>query len=160
MHPVLPRTTVRGPAALTISFMTRADSQPWQVRWPDVKYSSSGAFLTPLIGSRTGTGASNIAISGVSIAHRLLGSHADPQGVRRRLAGLRRLAGMVDHLPNAGNRHLAAAEPDDEADDGRALRLIVQRRPDLVGEHPAVEGGAHGKVPVDHPDRLEPRQER
>ena len=51
MHPVLPRTTVRGPAAFTISFMTRADSHPWQVRWPEVKYSSWVTFLTPLKGS-------------------------------------------------------------------------------------------------------------
>jgi hypothetical protein len=31
MQPVEPSTMVRGPAALTMSFMTRADSQPWQV---------------------------------------------------------------------------------------------------------------------------------
>ena len=43
---------VRGPAALTMSFITRADSQPWQVRWPEVKYSSIVTFLTPLKGSR------------------------------------------------------------------------------------------------------------
>ena len=61
MHPVLPSTTVRGPAAFTISFMTSADSQPWQVRWPEVKYSSMGAFFTPLIGSRTGIGESSVA---------------------------------------------------------------------------------------------------
>ncbi len=52
MQPVEPSTIVRGPAALTMSFMTRADSQPWQVRWPEVKYSSSVTFLTPLKGSR------------------------------------------------------------------------------------------------------------
>ena len=43
---------VRGPDALTMSFMTRADSQPWQVRWPEVKYSSRVTRLTPLKGSR------------------------------------------------------------------------------------------------------------
>jgi hypothetical protein len=32
MHPVLPSTMVRGPAAFTIIFMTRADSHPWHVR--------------------------------------------------------------------------------------------------------------------------------
>src|ERR1700730_19352914 len=52
MQPVEPSTMVRGPAALTISFITRADSQPWQVRWPEVKYSSIVTFLTPLKGSR------------------------------------------------------------------------------------------------------------
>src|SRR5271169_1180548 len=51
MQPVLPRTMVRGPAALAIIFITSADSQPWQVRWPDVKNSSSGIFFTPLNGS-------------------------------------------------------------------------------------------------------------
>ena len=43
---------VRGPDALTMSFMTRADSQPWQVRWPEVKYSSRVTRFTPLKGSR------------------------------------------------------------------------------------------------------------
>ena len=43
---------VRGPAAFTISFMTRADSQPWQVRCPDVKYSSSGDLLDALEGQQ------------------------------------------------------------------------------------------------------------
>ena len=42
MHPVLPSTMVRGPAALIMSFITSADSHPWQVLWPEVKYSSSG----------------------------------------------------------------------------------------------------------------------
>jgi len=34
-----------------ISFITNADSQPWQVRWPEVKNSSRGIFLTLLMGS-------------------------------------------------------------------------------------------------------------
>src|SRR5437016_14189262 len=62
MHRVLPSTTVRGPAALTMSFITSADSHPWHVRWPEVKYSSRGAFLTPLIGSRTGSGESSVGV--------------------------------------------------------------------------------------------------
>jgi hypothetical protein len=53
MQPVAPRTMVRGPAALTISFITRADSQPWHVRWPEVKYSSRVTFFTPLKGTST-----------------------------------------------------------------------------------------------------------
>ncbi len=52
MQPVEPSTIVRGPDALTISFMTSADSQPWQVRCPEVKYSSMVTRLTPLKGSR------------------------------------------------------------------------------------------------------------
>src|SRR2546425_8330983 len=53
MQPVEPSTIVRGPAAFTMSFMTSADSQPWHVRWPEVKYSSMVTFLIPLNGSRT-----------------------------------------------------------------------------------------------------------
>src|SRR5712691_4667985 len=52
MQPVEPSTIVRGPAAFTMSFMTSADSQPWQVRCPEVKYSSRVTFLTPRKGSR------------------------------------------------------------------------------------------------------------
>src|SRR6266849_5329651 len=51
MQPVLPRTMVRGPAAFTIIFITSADSHPWQVRWPEVKYSSRGSFFMLLKGS-------------------------------------------------------------------------------------------------------------
>jgi hypothetical protein len=40
---------VLGPAALTMSFITSADSHPWHVRWPEVKYSSRGDLCTPLI---------------------------------------------------------------------------------------------------------------
>src|SRR5207247_5206316 len=36
MQPVDPVTTVRGPATLIKPRITVADSQPWQVRWPDV----------------------------------------------------------------------------------------------------------------------------
>ncbi len=32
MQPVDPSTMVRGPEAFTMSFITRADSHPWQVR--------------------------------------------------------------------------------------------------------------------------------
>src|SRR5713101_8249491 len=46
-----PQAHVR-PAALTMSFMTRADSHPWHVRCPEVKYSSRVTFLTPRKGSR------------------------------------------------------------------------------------------------------------
>ena len=52
MQPVEPSTIVRGPEAFTISFITSADSQPWQVRWPEVKYSSMVTRLMPRNGSR------------------------------------------------------------------------------------------------------------
>jgi len=40
MQPVEPSTIVRGPEAFTMCRITSADSQPWQVRWPDTKSSS------------------------------------------------------------------------------------------------------------------------
>src|SRR5262249_33380043 len=36
IQPVAPVTTVRGPADLMNPRMVVADSQPWQVRWPEV----------------------------------------------------------------------------------------------------------------------------
>src|ERR1035437_11189718 len=62
MQPVLPRTTVLGPAAFASSVMICADWQPWHVRWPDVKYSSCGTFLTPLKGSRFCVGFSSTKV--------------------------------------------------------------------------------------------------
>src|SRR5215813_6187220 len=84
MHPVEPRTIVRGPEALTISFITRADSQPWQVRCPDVKYSSSVTRLTPLNGSRICVALVNVVVSAISVISLSLGcgshllAHAPP----------------------------------------------------------------------------------
>src|SRR5579859_2384575 len=159
MQPVLPSTTVRGPAAFTISFMTRADSHPWHVRWPEVKYSSSGARLTPLIGSSTGTGIA--ASSGLSIGQPLLfnrtrsGAHADPDRVVGRYAGFGRLAGMVEHLADAGDRDLAAPEARDEAHDRRVLRLVVHRRANLVRDDAAVVRRAHREIAVGHAHRRE-----
>src|SRR3989304_8996763 len=66
MQPVDPRTIVRGPAALTISFITSADSHPWHVRWPEEKYSSIVTFLTPLKGSRTWVALVNVVVSAMA----------------------------------------------------------------------------------------------
>src|SRR2546421_12377373 len=65
MHPVLPSTMVLGPAALAIIFISRADSQPWHVRCPEVKNSSSGIFLTDLKGSSFWVGSifTNVAMA-------------------------------------------------------------------------------------------------
>src|SRR5262245_66451448 len=68
MHPVEPSTMVLGPAALTMSFMTRADSQPWHVRCPDVKYSSRVTRLTPLKGSRICVALANVSAMVVSLS--------------------------------------------------------------------------------------------
>src|SRR5712692_5248869 len=67
MQPVAPRTMVRGPAALTMSFITSADSQPWQVRWPEVKYSSRVTFLTPRNGSRICVALVNVVVSAMGM---------------------------------------------------------------------------------------------
>src|SRR5258708_33830443 len=67
MQPVEPSTIVRGPAAFTMSFMTSADSQPWQVRWPEVKYSSRVTFLTPRNGSRICVALGNVVVSAMGM---------------------------------------------------------------------------------------------
>src|SRR5438093_13770247 len=67
MHPVEPSTIVRGPDALTMSFMTSADSHPWQVRCPDVKYSSIVTRLTPRKGSRICVALLNVVVSAIEI---------------------------------------------------------------------------------------------
>src|SRR2546425_2460950 len=82
MHPVEPRTMVRGPAALTISFMTRADSQPWQVRWPEVKYSSRVTFFTPLKGERTCVSLRKVAVSAIMASDFDRPSGRDGSGLR------------------------------------------------------------------------------
>jgi hypothetical protein len=67
MQPVEPSTIVRGPAALTMSFMTSADSQPWQVRWPEVKYSSIVTRLMPRNGSRICVALLNVVASAMRV---------------------------------------------------------------------------------------------
>ena len=59
---------VRGPEAFTMSFMTRADSQPWHVRWPEVKYSSRATFFTPLKGRSTCVSFVNVVASAIGIS--------------------------------------------------------------------------------------------
>src|SRR5439155_21525166 len=100
MHPVEPRTMVRGPAALTINFMTRADTQPWQVRWPEVKYSWRVTFFTPLKGERTCVSLRKVAVSAI-IGLRFRSSIWSR---RLRPCGLRDVAPFVIH-------HLVATAP-------------------------------------------------
>src|SRR2546429_7059925 len=119
MHPVLPSTTVRGPAAFTISFITRADSQPWQVRCPEVKNSSSGSFFTPLNASsfcvprRCVSSASSLSVVAIFRSPcarfvdgrwpRLL-AQADPLGQGLRLASSR-LVDLLAHLAHVRDGH-------------------------------------------------------
>src|ERR1051325_1233114 len=101
MQPVDPSTMVRGPAAFTIIFITSALSQPWQVRWPLVKYSWMGSFFTPLKGSSF-TGSRACVSSANSRFEIDMGSpllaQTDPLRGGMRLAG----RGLFDPL-----RHLA-----------------------------------------------------
>src|SRR5215831_948145 len=105
MHPVEPSTIVRGPEALTISFITSADSQPWQVRWPDVKYSSIATFLTPLKGSRICVALANVS----AMSSLLMVIRGRPAiGFWRRLPGR---GGSVAHVRRPADvleRHLPA----------------------------------------------------
>src|SRR3990172_2312631 len=122
MQPVLPSTIVRGPDALTISFITRADSHPWHVRWPEVKYSSSGPFFTPLKGSSccVGRGARGSAISVILLFL------PDPDPVRGLEFPARGgAADQVGHLPHVGHGPLAAAQSADEGEQWRPGRRVV-----------------------------------
>src|SRR5215510_14684834 len=149
MHPVAPRTMVRGPAALTMSFMTRADSQPWHVRWPEVKYSSRVTLLTPRKGSRVCVMFAKASAMLVSLF-----PYAEPLRLERGLAGGRRLEAEVRSLVHVLERHLAASEAADEGQQRGPLRCIVHGRPDLVGDDARAKGRAEGVVTVDDPDGL------
>src|SRR5215471_8364366 len=131
MHPVAPRTMVRGPAALTMSFMTRADSQPWQVRWPEVKYSSRVTLLTPRKGSRVCVMFAKASAMLVSLF-----PYAEPLRLERGLAGGRRLEAEV--------RGLVHGRPDLVGDDarakGRAEGVVTVDDPDGLG---ALQRGDH-----------------
>src|SRR2546428_1210186 len=156
MQPVLPSTMVRGPAALTISFMTKADSHPWHVRWPEVKYSSSGTFLTPLNGSSCCVGRVSMASISVHLSLLLvmtakgLFSNSDPRNERLGLAA-RRLEHHLAHAPHVGHGHFAAAQPADKTHHRRALGRRVHRGPHFCGQHtaegrPPEGGGAVGNA--------------
>ncbi len=89
MQPVLPSTMVRGPAAFTIIFMTSADSHPWQVRCPEVKYSSIATRSMPRNGSRIWRGVGEgrcVCAMGLG----LLLADAEPVGPGVGLAGAAR----------------------------------------------------------------------
>src|SRR5262245_23469129 len=144
MQPVEPSTMVRGPDALTISFMTRADSQPWQVRCPEVKYSSMATFLTPLKGSRICVALAKVSAMIVRLLillalfarlGRLLFPHAQPVGLGIGLSGLGGSVAHVRRLVDVLQRHFPAAQPADEAHERRPRLGVVHGRPDLVRHH-------------------------
>src|SRR5215510_781593 len=132
MQPVDPSTIVRGPDALTMSFMTSADSQPWQVRCPEVKYSSIVTRLTPRNGSRLCVAFVNVVVSAIVIS---LFPHAQPMGLGVRLPGRRGGEAHVGRLVDVLERHLAPTETADERHQRRPTLGIIQGSSDLVGDH-------------------------
>src|SRR5215470_7039781 len=154
MQPVEPSTIVRGPAALTISFMISADSHPWHVRWPDEKYSSMVTFLIPRNASRTWVAFANVsAMTVVSLF-----PHAEPVRLGVGLSGVCGGVTLVRRLVDVLQRHLAAAQAGNEAEERRPLLGVVHGRPDLVGDHAGVERRPERVVAVDHADGLGPGQ--
>src|SRR4030095_821407 len=143
MQPVAPSPMVRGPAALTRSFITSADSQPWQVRWPEVKYSSMVTFLTPLKGWSSWV--AFVKASAISIS---LLSDAEPQRLEGGLPGLGRLVAEIGGLVDVFQRHLAPAETADEGQERRPLVGIVHGGADLVGDHARAQEGRRGARPA------------
>src|SRR5262245_54741964 len=135
MHPVEPSTIVRGPAALTISFMTSADSHPWQVRWPDVKYSSIVTRLIPLKGSRTCVALVKV-VSAINLS---LFPDPEPVGLRVRLTGLRCIVTKLRSLIDVLQRHFASAQTGDERHQRGTLGGVVEGGADLVGHHAGAE---------------------
>src|SRR5215472_10266654 len=149
MHPVAPRTMVRGPAALTMSFMTRADSQPWHVPWPAVQYSSTVTLLTPRKGQSVCVMLANASATSVSLF-----PYAEPLRLERGLAGGSRLEAEVRGFVHVLECHLTASEAADEGQQRGPLRCIVHGRPDLVGDHARAKGRTERVVPVDDPNGL------
>src|ERR1700693_1816720 len=165
MQPVLPSPIVRGPAALAIIFITRADSHPWQVRCPEVKNSSSGMFFCPLMGSSLGRVTSKVAIAKTSSppaaarARNSLFANSNP--LRQRLCFSRgRVVHHSRHLLDILKQNFAPAEAADKAQDRRMFSAAVHRRPHFRGEHSAVEGRAEGEVTVNDANRGESAQAR
>src|SRR5437773_4577523 len=145
MQPVEPSTIVRGPDAFTMSFMTSADSHPWQVRWPEVKYSSSVTFLTPRKGSRIWVALVNVVVSAI---WPLLFANAEPARRRVGFPGLRRTVAELGRFVDVLERHLTAAHAADEREQGRAPVGIVHGGADLVGRRrrrTATRTSSHGR---------------
>src|SRR6266508_5766045 len=158
MHPVEPSTIVRGPDAFTMSFMTSADSHPWQVRCPEVKYSSIVTRLTPRNGSRICVALLNIVVSAM-VASPLF-PNAQPVGLRVGLADHGGRVAKVHRLVDILQDHFATAQTADEGQERRPPIGIVQGRADLVGDHARPERRTERIVAVDDAHRLRLRQRR
>src|SRR5262249_50508515 len=169
MQPVLPSTMVRGPAALAIIFISSADSHPWQVRWPEVKNSSNGSFLTDLKGSSFCVGsictkvamASNILSDALSASAKNLYLFAQSNPLRERLRfACSSLINRLGYFLHVGNRNLAAAQPGDEAQHRRlfADRSRIERGADFSGHHAAHVRRAERIVAINHANSREAAQ--
>src|SRR5438105_9361973 len=111
MQPVEPSTIVRGPAAFTISFMIRADSQPWHVRCPEVKYSSMVTRLIPRKASRTWVALANVVVSAMRVSPiGPLFTDAQPVGLGVGFAGFGGIVAEVCRVIDVFQRHLTAAQ--------------------------------------------------
>src|SRR4030095_13269335 len=102
MPPVDPSTIVGGPDALTMSFMTSADSHPWQVRCPEVKYSSIVTRLAPRKGARLCVALPNVVVSAMMA---LLFPNAQPMGLGVGLPGLGGRVAKIGRLVDVFERH-------------------------------------------------------
>src|SRR3972149_1319518 len=120
MQPVDPSTMVRGPAALTMSFMTNADSHPWQVRWPE------GKEVVGCVGEcgRLSRGLPSSFTYAKPVGGLALGF----AGCGRSVADF---GGFIDVF----QRDLPAPQPADEADERRPVLGVIERCPELRGPH-------------------------
>src|ERR1035441_5308599 len=162
MQPVLPRTTVLGPAAFASSFMICAGWQPLHVRWPDLKYSSCGTFLTPLKASRFCVGFSStnvliiVILSGSGNASwDALSPQPNPlcQGLRLTFGGLEHDVGHRFHVRHG---YFAATQSANEANNRRSGRAAaVHGGPNFRPHYPTQVRRTEREVAIDYADGLE-----
>src|SRR6266567_6947639 len=135
--------------------MTRALSQPWQVRWPETKYSVYGTCLTVLIELRSTSSVGEVT---VSVMCGLL-PNADPVNVGLQLAGAGLLQ-QVEHLLAVGRGELPATQAADDVDHRGSLRAVIERGAELGEEHATVMRRTEAVVAVDDAHGLEAAQPR
>src|ERR1700694_3968857 len=101
--------------------MTRALSHPWQVRWPETKYSVYGTCLTVLIELRSTSSVGGVA---VSVIGGLL-PNANPVNVGFQFTDACHLQ-QVEHLLAVGGGELPATQAADDVDHRGSLRTVVE----------------------------------
>src|SRR5712692_809353 len=88
----------------------------------------------------------------------LLFANTEPVRLRVGLPGLRRTVAHLGGLVDVFERDLSAAQAADEREQRRPPLGVVQRRPDLIGDHARPERRDDRVVAVDDADRLRLRQ--